>query len=531
MCFHCCLGLTLGAHLFMMVLTGILLAAGYDVIPINFSDLPLDLGDDSTKLRTDAWLHVRDDDAVHQVNGNQKRRSMEYQPLVFIYQKNGGNVFTKKNLLDLQRFENEIFTDTVYQKSICQLEYDVKSADPFNGTCKKPLSILRFFDGTYKNINPDLDDPTFDKIVKVLSAAQSTNLSKAILNFHLGKDAVVNSKEAISDITRTTVYTGWPIEGFNSTDDRDDDQKEEIDKKIVDAFATKLEDQFNDGVGSLDFVYNNNALFVDATIKQVTLDMMLAVASLMFIFLFMWFQTGSLWITSWGIFSVMSSFNIANLVYRIVFDYRYFGIFHVLSIFIILGIGSDNIFVFMDSWKQSHHTTHKSMAMRLTTVYKRAAKATLITSFTTMMAFLSNVQSPLLAVSSFGLFSGILIVVNYLSVIIFFPGVIMMYHEDRDGRCCCWPMCRRKSNRSGNSDILPDETPKKSISQRLIHFFEGPFYEYVIIHKIVRWVVIAVFTAFLIVSIVFATQLEPDTEQASILHFKSDTKLTTDHDL
>jgi hypothetical protein len=495
----------------MILISGILLASGYDVIPINFSTLPLDLKDDSTKLRTDAWLHVRDDDAVVKLNGDQKLRSMEYQPFVYFYESKGGNVFSKENLKEIENFEKSLFMDSVYQKKLCQLEYN--KTDSTKSMCKKPLSILRFFDGSYKGINADLNDPKFENIPKVLHAAQSVNLSRAILNFHLGKDAVITQTVAESEITRTLMYSGWPIEGFNSTDDRDDDQKEEIDKEIVDTFATKLEDTFKDGIGSMDFVYNNVALFVDATIKQVILDMMLAVASFIFIFLFMWFQTGSLWITSLGIFSIISSFNIANLIYRVVFDYRFFGIFHVLSIFIILGIGSDNIFVFMDSWKQSHHSPHKNMAMRLTSVYKRAAKATLITSFTTMMAFLSNVQSPLLAVSSFGLFSGILILINYLSVILFFPTVIMMYQQDRQGNCCCFPMCTRRADTSQSSEMAINEKPKKPISQHIIDFFEGPFFKYVITHKITRWVVLVIFTVLLVVSITFSTKLEPDTEQ------------------
>ncbi len=499
-------GITLGAHLFMILLTGILLASGYDVIPISFSTLPLDLKDDSTKLRTDAWLHVKDDDSVQKLNGQQQMRSEEYQALLYFYEKKGSNVFTPEHLKEIQNFENGLFYSPGYNETLCQLKF-VNSSN--STTCRKPLSILRFFDGSYENIHPDLYDPTFQDIPKVLHAAQSVNLSKAILNFHLGKDAVINQNMAVSEITRTLMYTGWPIKGYNSTDDRDDDQRKDMDKRIVDVLATELEDKFKDGVGSLDFVYNNQALLVDATTKQVVLDMMLAVASFLFIFLFMWFQTGSLWITAFGIFSVISSFNIANLVYRVVFDYRYFGIFHVLSIFIILGIGSDNIFVFMDSWKQSHQSTHKNMAMRLTTVYKRAAKATLITSFTTMMAFLSNVQSPLLAISSFGLFSAILIVVNYLSVILFFPTVMMMYQHDREGNCCCWPMCTRRSNTSQNLE----EKSSKSVSQHVIDFFEGPFFKYVITHRITRWVVVACFTVLLIVAITFSAQLKPDTEQ------------------
>ena len=60
---------------------------------------------------------------------------------------------------------------------------------------------------------------------------------------------------------------------------------------------------------------------------------------------------------------------------------------------------------------------------------RRAASATLYTSLTTMAAFFSNALSPLLGIKSFGLFSGILVFVNYLSVIVFFPTVIVVYHR------------------------------------------------------------------------------------------------------
>ena len=98
--------------------------------------------------------------------------------------------------------------------------------------------------------------------------------------------------------------------------------------------------------------------------------MMLSVGSLLFIFLFMLFMTRSLFITGFGVFSILSSFFIANLIYRFVFQYKYFGIFHVLSIFIILGIGADNIFVFMDTWRATAHRKYPSLEHRLSACYR-----------------------------------------------------------------------------------------------------------------------------------------------------------------
>ena len=320
------------------------------------------------------------------------------------------------------------------------------------------------------------------------------------------------------------MYIGWPHVGYTSTEDKKDEQGDKINEIVADLYAKTFEQMYNDGIDDLKFYYNSQALLVDAITKQVVLDMMLAVASFIFIFLFMWLQTGSLWITTWAVFSVLSSFNITNLIYRIVFDYRYIGIFHVLSIFIILGIGADDIFVFMDTWKQSQSKKYKSLVHRLSDVYRHAAKAMFITSFTTVVAFLSNVTSPLLAISSFGLFSAILVTVNYLSVIIFFPTVVIVHHISRKGYCCCFGLCCCKQS---SLDEIPTESKehleagdssgeKKTFLERIINFFGGWFFKNIITHKIVRWVILVVFLVFIGVSIGFATQLEPAKEQVSL---------------
>ena len=340
----------------------------------------------------------------------------------------------------------------------------------------------------------------------------------------LGRDAKITKTRASSTHTRSIMYIGWPHVGYKSTEDRKDDQNDKINTIISDTYGERLEEMYKDGIDDLEFFYNSVALLVDALTKQVVLDLMLAVASFIFIFLFMWLQTGSLWITTWAVFSVLSSFNITNLIYRIVFDYRYIGIFHVLSVFIILGIGADDIFVFIDTWKQSQKNKYKSLVHRLSDVYRHAAKAMFITSFTTIVAFLSNVSSPLLAISSFGLFSAVLVTVNYISVIVFFPTVVIVHHLSRKGQCCCCTLCCCNSSSSENIPTESKEhleTPsssneKKTFLERIIDFFGGWFFRNIITHKFVRWVTLVIFLVFIGVSIGFATQLEPATEQVSL---------------
>ncbi|XP_059145581.1 protein dispatched homolog 3-like, partial [Physella acuta] len=171
------------------------------------------------------------------------------------------------------------------------------------------------------------------------------------------------------------------------------------------------------------------ALLFHDIFQQVIYDLLLAVGSFLFIFIFMLIQTNSLFLTSLSIASILTSFLGTNLVYRIILDYKYFGIFHVLSIFIILGIGADNIFVFNDTWRATGHEEHGDIEQRLSACYRRASKSMLITSLTTFVAFISNAFSPLLAVNSFGIFSAVLVVFNFFSAIIFFPTCVILHHK------------------------------------------------------------------------------------------------------
>ena len=196
------------------------------------------------------------------------------------------------------------------------------------------------------------------------------------------------------------------------------------------------------------------------------------------------------------------------LNFRFVCDFRYFGFFHVLAVFIILGIGADDIFVFFDTWKESEYKSFPSLAHRLSYAYKRAARAMFFTSITTATAFIVSATSPFLGISSFGVFSGVLILVNYLSVIIFVPTVIVTYHVwwEKYKCCCC---CQRY-------DDSPDaqEPPKKRI---MVRFFSGPFFK-LITNKIARWIILLLILVLTVFFCYEASLMEVQDEQVPLAH-------------
>jgi hypothetical protein len=513
--FSCILAITLCGHVLLLLLTAVLLVSGYDILPVDFGRVPLNLEEDDTKLRFDAWNFAKYGGAVTATPAKaltQYERGTMYQTLEFVYEFKDGNILTKSKLLQMQETENSVLQKNIYKDKFCQL---VKTK---NGTavCRPAFSILRFFDGSYRNLHPNFYDPNFSNISRVLMTAQRLNLTKAFLVYHLGKDVKfdVSNNMVTTSYCRSLLYIGWPLAGYENVRDREDEQIKTLDDYISRTFGSSLAKMAEEGIGEMNFYYQNLALRIKATQEQVVQDMKLAILSFVFICIFMWLQTGSLWITGWGIFSILSSFNIANLMYRIILDYRYFGVFHVLSIFIILGIGADDIFVFTDTWKQSQGVQFASMAHRLDFVYRRAAKAMFITSFTTMAAFLSNVPSPLLAISSFGVFSAVLIFVNYCSVIIFFPAVVLMHETHRKGKCCCCLFTKCTSNIQ-EDDENGTQNERRRLGTYIIKFFEGTFFDEVVKHKITRCVVLALFFALIIVSIVFAARLKPDEDQVN----------------
>ena len=382
--------------------TAILYLIGYDILPYDFGKVPLNLEKDATKLRADAFNFVSQDTRINLLPTTilgQPERSLRYSPIELFFSLKEKNVLTPKNLKDIDNAEKRLYSNEIFQKKICNLNY-------VTGNCSLPLSIIRLFDGTYRKLNPDLFDPEFRNIEKVLRVANKIGITRALVAFSLDIHSVINNSTVHAGCVRSVIFNGFPLKGYRHAEDRKDDQTEELNKYTQQAFADTLKNMYKDGVGSMDLYYNNLALFFDAIDKQVIYDLLLAAGSFLFIFCFIWVNTGSLWITSWALLGILTNFFGANLVYRVLLDFRYIGIFHVLSVFIILGIGADDVFVFFNTWKLMEQRKYPNLIIHLTETFRCAASAMFVTSLTTMAAFLASAASPLLAVSSFGVFSG-----------------------------------------------------------------------------------------------------------------------------
>ncbi|XP_028517341.1 uncharacterized protein LOC110247148 isoform X2 [Exaiptasia diaphana] len=510
-----CFALALGCHVVAVLATGLMISSGYDILPLDLSELPMKLENSDIKLQGDAWKFVTSDPRVtwsfENPSGHKEAlRSSRYDPLEIYYQQqNNQNVLTTENLKEIQNFEESLFNNSVYQNKLCLLKPNTK--------CTKPSSIIRFFDGTYSNLHPNLFDPFFTNISNVLKTAI---LMLPTAKDHFSNDFKITTTVSTASALRSMFLTGNPFEGFKSTHDRQNEQLAKCRELAGDAFGSILDNTFKKGLGKLKIYYRMNSLVMNVIQRQVIWDLFLVAGSFAFIFVFMIVQTQSLWITGWSIFSIFSSFFGANIIYRILLDYRYIGIFHVLTVFIIAGIGADDVFVFYDTWRSSRDKGFPTILERFSFTYNHAAKAMLITSITTFVAFLTNVLSPLLAVSSFGVFSALIVMVNYISVIVFIPTVLITYELYwKDWK---WPSLRYFKNKTSPSDgegVAEQNNIRQSVdpTQKIAAFLGETFYSSVIGHKVLRWVVMSIGVAVISVSISFAVQLVPNEDQIDFM--------------
>merc|ERR1719440_1288706 len=130
---------------------------------------------------------------------------------------------------------------------------------------------------------------------------------------------------------------------------------------------------------------------------------------------------------------------------------RWLAFEQFLSMYIVLAIGADDVFVFMDAYKQSFYAgekVNKDLQTRMSWVYRRAGLAMLITSCTTCAAFIATAaSSPIPTLQNFGIFAAAVIFFDYVLVMTFLCACVVFYHntmEMKPGLCCACCTCNKK---------------------------------------------------------------------------------------
>eukprot|EP00979_Chaetoceros_neogracilis_P001425 scaffold248_cov263-Chaetoceros_neogracile.AAC.24 len=230
--------------------------------------------------------------------------------------------------------------------------------------------------------------------------------------------------------------------------------------------------------------YFMGILIFDVIVKILISDGFKATMSFVAVFFYLRFMIGSWFLATVGMLEMFLSLPLAWFTFSYVFSIKYFSTLNVLCVFIVAAIGADDIFVFMDAYRQSARKgadVLESLETRMSWVYRRSGKAMLVTSATTCSAFLCTIISPIAGTRSFGC-------------------------------CTCNSIednpdpTKRALDMAKNGQVLP--------SDRITQFYQNTFAPF-ILHQRSRMYIAIPVIAWIILSVFFTTKLQPtqSTEQ------------------
>ena len=204
-------------------------------------------------------------------------------------------------------------------------------------------------------------------------------------------------------------------------------------------------------------------LMMDIVNQILVSDVLHVVGALLVVFLAMVFHTGSLFISALGMLHVVMAFPAAYTTYRLLFGIKWMSLLNYIGIFVAVGIGADDIFVYTDAWRQGAVMLPPDtpLDVRITWTLRRAGSAMLVTSFTTCAAFATNYVNNVVPMQLFGIFMALMVFWDYIFTVTWFPCVVAVYHvhiEPRYGSNhpfhACIPNRRRSEDMSDKSESL-----------------------------------------------------------------------------
>lgn len=158
-------------------------------------------------------------------------------------------------------------------------------------------------------------------------------------------------------------------------------------------------------------------------------DCLWSVGSMVFVITYMWLNTWSLMLSISGLLIILASIPLALGM----MPSGDINVVNVFAVFLMLGIGADNLFVFTQFWAQSKEMSSK-LEQRMAWAIRNSVVGCLATSLTTAASFLANLASNLRPLREFGFFVGMCVVGCYVMMCFMLPPILVL----QESRCCGW---------------------------------------------------------------------------------------------
>ncbi|XP_064381673.1 protein dispatched homolog 3 isoform X1 [Dromaius novaehollandiae] len=478
------------------------------------------------------------------------------------------NIFTTERLVTIHEVERKIMDHPRFRE-FCWKPHEVLKDLPLGSYsyCSPPSSLMTYFFPTerggkiyYDGMGQDLAD-----------IQGSLELAMTHPEFYWYVDEGLSAENRKSSLLRSEILFGAPLPNYFSVEDRWEEQRRKFQSFVV-TYVAMLAKQ---STSKVQVLYGGTDLFDYEVRRTFNNDMLLAFISSSCIAVLVYILTScSVFLSFFGIASIGLSCLVALFLYHVVFGIQYLGILNGVAAFVIVGIGVDDVFVFINTYRQATHL--KDLRLRMIHTIQTAGKATFFTSLTTAAAYAANIFSQIPAVHDFGLFMSLIVSCCWVAVLFTMPaalGIWTLYVSPLESSCqtSCSQKCTRKNalhlaedlfisseatSRAGQETLpyLDDDIPLLSVEEEPVSLEMGDvplisvmpenlqlpaeksngshliahlqeLLEHWVLWSAVksRWVIVGLFLLVLLLSIFFASRLRP-ASRAPVL-FRPDTNI------
>ncbi|XP_063001562.1 protein dispatched homolog 3 [Elgaria multicarinata webbii] len=340
------------------------------------------------------------------------------------------NIFTSERLVTIHEIERKIM-DHPHFREFCWKPHEVLKDLPLGSYsyCSPPSSLMTYFFPTerggkiyYDGLGQDLAD-----------IRGSLELAMTHPEFYWYVDEALSAENMKSSLLRSEILFGAPLPSYYSVEDRWEEQRRKFQSFVV-TYVTLLAKQ---STSKVQVLYGGTDLFDYEVRKTFNNDMLLAFISSSCIAVLVYILAScSVFLSFFGIASIGLSCLVALFLYHVVFGIQYLGILNGVAAFVIVGIGVDDVFVFINTYRQATHL--KDLNLRMIHTIQTAGKATFFTSLTTAAAYAANVFSQIPAVHDFGLFMSLIVSCCWVAVLFTMPaalGIWSLYLSPLENAC------------------------------------------------------------------------------------------------
>lgn len=335
------------------------------------------------------------------------------------------NIFHQDVLDWIKEYEESLINLASWQ-DLCNQTFERDSR-----LCQHGINLVNYAFPT-EEFNNDSVVPTtwiFDRastdmvpLSSALQMARSQNVDRFILpeNFQTWSvDEIVESPSQVAAIRsafRFRLYCCSTSDSLSSQKSIVEQMRKDWEALLEDHLLDMLESPVEDKENWIVRVwYDGDEIARLEVLRILWTDIQLASGSMAFVLLYLLIHTQSVFLSIAALITIIMSVPLSYVVFAFLSGTQSMSIASFLSLFLVVGLGADVVFVYTDFWRLGKD--HSSdIVGQMTFTGKFAGKASLATTVVTALSFFANLASVIRALREFGVYMGLCVVFVWVLV-------------------------------------------------------------------------------------------------------------------